>query len=357
MPVFAGAVVSPEIHADGSVTFRLAAPEARRVLVQREGFKDSTMSQDGQGIWTFTTRPLEPDIYTYAFVVDGLRVTDPSNAFLKYSLLSNESMVEVDGTNAMPWQIQAVPHGRLHRHFYRSAVCGDDRDFIVYTPPGYDPVLHKYYPVLYLLHGYSDDATAWTGAGRVNVILDNLIARGQAKPMLVVMPLGYGTMDIVKGGWDRVHDPDLARRNLEKFSESVLAEVMPQVEEQYRVKSGSPHHAIAGLSMGGAEALFIGLNHPEKFAWIGAFSSGGLEATNFPVRYPQLTADVNKKLKLLWISCGREDDKVAGSRQFCEWLAAKDIRYAWVETPGGHSYRVWRRNAAQFLPLLFQAGK
>lgn len=312
------------------------------------------MSKNEQGVWTFTTPPLEPDIYTYAFTVDGVRLTDPNNALLKYSLLNNESMVEVDGTNVMPWQVQDVPHGILHRHFYPSAVCGDERDFIVYTPPGYHPALHKYYPVLYLLHGYSDDATAWTGAGRANVILDNLIACGQAKPMIVVMPLGYGTMDIIKGGWEHVHDPELARRNLEKFSESLLTEVMPQVEQAYRIKSGSQYHAIAGLSMGGAESLFVGLNHPAKFAWIGAFSSGGMEATNLPVRYPKLDASVNRKLRLLWISCGVNDDRVSDNRQFHDWLSAKDIRSIWVETPGGHNYRVWRRNLIQFLPLLFQ---
>ena len=357
LPALAEQIVSPEVHTDGSVTFRLTAPKAREVRVSCEGIKDSEMKRDGNGVWTFTTPPLAPDIYVYSFNVDGLRTIDPNNSFLKYNLLNTESQVEVPGSDSIPWQVNDVPHGILHRHFYKSAVCGDERDYIVYTPPGYNPALHKYYPVLYLLHGYSDDTTAWTSVGRANVILDNLIARSEAKPMIVVMPLGYGTLDILKGGWGRVHDPELSQRNREKFSESLLTEVMPQVEKSYRIKADRRFHAIAGLSMGGTESLFVGLNHPEKFAWIGAFSSGGLNTTNFPVLFPKLDAGLNKQLRLLWISCGNEDKLLANNHDFCDLLKANDVKFAWSEPSGSHSFRVWRRNLATFVPLLFQPGK
>ena len=194
-------VVSPEVHPDGSVTFRLLAPRAQEIQLHCEGVPDTNMIKSANGVWTFTTQPLDPDIYTYTFEADGVRMIDPRNSFIKFNLLDTVSQVEVPAPPTslpLPWQIADVPRGTLHRHFFRSTVANDDRDFIVYTPPEYNPRASKRYPVLYLLHGFSDDTTAWTQAGRANVILDNLIARGQAKPMIVVMPLGYGTMDVLK---------------------------------------------------------------------------------------------------------------------------------------------------------------
>src|SRR5262249_38174242 len=146
-----------------------------------------------------------------------------------------DSQVHVPGPRELPWEINDVPHGQLHRHFYKSNVAGDERDFIVYTPPGYDPTSRKRYPVLYLLHGYSDETSAWTSVGRADWILDNLISGHQATPMIGVMPLGYGTMDIVRAGWGRVRDPELWRRNVEGFRETLLGEVMPQAERLYRI--------------------------------------------------------------------------------------------------------------------------
>jgi enterochelin esterase family protein len=188
------------------------------------------------------------------------------------------------------------------------------------------------------------------------VILDNLIARGQARSMVVVMPLGYGTMDIVKAGWQRVRDPALQRRNQELFRENLLKEVVPMAEKNYRISSDAKSRAIAGLSMGGAESLFVGLATPDRFAWIGAFSSGGVN-TNYSSQFPNADSKLNKQLQLLWISCGREDGLFAGNKKFEEWLTSKDVRHTWVETPGQHSFRVWRRNLASFAPLLFQDKK
>ncbi len=158
------------------------------------------MQKDGQGLWTVTTAPLEPDLYGYSFVADGVPLIDPLNALMKPNLLNTQSMVHVPGPASLPWELNRVPRGRIHRHPYQSAIVGDDRDYYVYTPPGYDPRASKLYPVLYLLHGYSDDARAWTDVGRAHVILDNLIAQGKATPMLIVMPLGYGAPEIVSRG-------------------------------------------------------------------------------------------------------------------------------------------------------------
>lgn len=355
-PTFAQPVASPEVYADRTITFRLPAPNAKDVQLHCEGVKNSAMQKDDHGVWTFTTEPLEPDIYVYSFSVDGLHVIDPANSLIKYNLLNTDSQVEVPGPSSLPWEINDVPRGQLHRHFYKSTVAGDDRDFIVYTPPGYDAKARKKYPVLYLLHGYSDDATAWSAVGRANVILDNLIARGQAKPMIVVMPLGYGTMDVVKGGWSRVRDPGLWQRNVDKFADALLGEVLPQVEKTYRVSTDRQSRAIAGLSMGGTESLVTGLNHLDRFAWVGAFSSGGLN-TNYPAQFPAVNAKAHDQLRLLWIGCGREDGLIKPNQQFCDWLKSQDVRYTWVETPGNHSFRVWRRYLAEFAPLLFQDKK
>lgn len=353
LSALAGQVVSPEVQTDGRVTFRLSAPNAKEVQLQCEGVKNTAMQKDEQGVWTFTSEPLEPDIYAYSFSVDGLRMIDPANSLLKYNLLNTDSEVHVPGPKSLPWEINDVPRGQLHRHFYKSAAAEDERDFVVYTPPGYDPSARTRYPVLYLLHGYSDDTTAWSAAGRANIILDNLIARGQAKPMIVVMPLGYGTMDIVKAGWTRVRSQDLWQRNLAKFSEALLDEVVPLVEKSYHVSTKRESRAIAGLSMGGTESLVVGLNHLDRFAWIGAFSSGGLN-TNYAEQFPVLNAKANDKLQLLWIGCGQEDGLINGNRQFCDWLKSQNILYTWMESPGTHSFRVWRRDLAEFAALLFQ---
>jgi enterochelin esterase-like enzyme len=344
-------LVSPEVHPDGSVTFRLLAPKAQEVRVQCEGVPDSIMTKNSAGVWMFTSRPLEPDIYTYMFNVDGVRMIDPRNPFEKYNLLNSASQVEVPGPASTPWQIADVPRGELDRHFFHSNVANDDRDFIVYTPPGYNPRAHKRYPVLYLLHGFSDDTTAWTQAGRANVILDNLIARGEAKPMIVVMPLGYGNTAVLKIP-DGSASAAMLQENVDKFVESLLTEVVPRVETDYRVLTGRQSRAVAGLSMGGREALATGLNHLDKFAWVGAFSSGGM--TNFSTMFPNVDAGANKKLDLLWIGCGNNDRLLKSNQRLCSWLQEKGVRYTWVELPGQHSFRVWRRDLVQFVPLLFK---
>jgi len=352
---FAEQSVWPEVHPDRSVTFRLNAPNATDVVVRCEG-KTTPMQKDEQGIWSVTTEPFEPDIYSYSFLVDGLRINDPRNPFLKYNLVDTESQFHVPGPATLPWEINDVPHGVIHRYHYHSKIIGDERDVLVYTPPGYDPTSRKRYPVLYLLHGFSDAENAWVDVGRANVILDNLIARKQAKPMLVVMPLGYGNMQILVGGWQASHQPNwrqLRDDSFTKFHDSLLKEIVPMVGSNYRVNANRADRAIAGLSMGGEQSLVFGLNAPMPFAYIGAFSSGGLK-TDFDKLFPQLDDKVNKQLRLLWIACGKEDGLFESNEKFVEWLNTKGVVHTWVAEPGRHSFLAWRRFLVEFAPLLFR---
>jgi enterochelin esterase-like enzyme len=347
-------LVSPEVHPDGSVTFRFRAPNALDVKLAREGTQPVAMQKDEQGVWSVTTVPLNPDYYGYSVIVDGVRSIDTSNHLLKPNLLATENAVHVPGPPSLPWELNDVPHGEIHHHFYKSAVAADDRDYYVYTPPAYDPKAKKTYPTLYLLHGYSDDASGWTAVGHMNVILDNLIAQGKAKPMIVVMPLGYGTMEMIRLGWGGAWGhTDVRDRNFGNFREALLTEVMPQVESEYRIKKDRNARAIAGLSMGGSESLLTGLNNLDKFAWVGAFSSGGIP-DDFQKDFPALDAKANQQLHLLWIACGTEDRLITVNRSLREWLKTKGVKATEIETPGMHTWMVWRRNLAEFAPLLFQ---
>jgi enterochelin esterase-like enzyme len=350
-------IISPEVQSDNSVTFRFRDPNAKSVAVALEGMKKPLpMQKDDDGVWSLTTQPLEPDYYGYSFVADGVSLIDPSNSLMKPNLLNTQSMVHVPGPATLPWEINDVPHGVIHHHFYKSGIVGDQRDYYVYTPPGYDANGKERYPVLYLLHGYSDEANAWTAVGRANVILDNLIAQGKAQPMLVVMPLGYGAPEIVQRTpvfAASFRDASLRQRNWDRFRDSLLEEVIPAVESAYLVKSDRESRAIAGLSMGGAESLLVGLNALDHFAWIGAFSSGGL-GDDFDKAFPNLDATANSQLRLLWIACGTDDRLLDINRKLRDWLKAKGIQKTDIETPGIHSWQVWRRNLATFAPLLFQ---
>jgi enterochelin esterase-like enzyme len=345
-------VISPEVHSDRTVTFRFRAPNANEVLLAREGAQRVPMQKDEKGVWTVTTAALEPDFYGYSFVADGVSLMDPGSHLIKPNLLSPQTMVHVPGAG-LTWEVANVPHGRVNHHFYHSGIVGDDRDFYVYTPPGYDAGARQTYPVLYLLHGFSDDASGWTAVGRANVILDNLIAQGKAKPMLIVMTLGYGAPEIVSRTVGGMRDPSLRQRNMDKFRDALFEEVIPQVEKEYRATKDRTARAIAGLSMGGAESLYTGLNAVDRFAWVAGFSSGGL-GEDYTKTFPKLDASVNEKLRLLWIACGTEDGLIAANRKFVEFLKSKDIQLTRIETPGMHTWLVWRRNLSEFATLLFQ---
>jgi enterochelin esterase-like enzyme len=316
------------------------------------------MVRDSAGVWSLTTEPLAPDIYPYTFRVDGVAIPDPQNAEMKPIFLASlgQSLLHVPGPDSLSWELRDVPRGTITEHFYTSRIIGDRRNYYVYTPPNYDPRGTVRYPVLYLLHGLSDDASAWVRAGRANVILDNLIAGHRAAPMLVVMTLGYGAPEIMQGFyWGRQIDSSMWRRNTTRFTEALLGEVIPQVERQYRVTAAPTARAIAGLSMGGGQSLYTGLNHLDQFAYVGAFSSvTTLVGDAYGTLYSAVNPGINSRLKLLWVGVGRDDRLHAENVRFRDWLRSKNVNFEWVETDGGHTWMVWRRYLTDFLPRLFR---
>lgn len=356
---FAQEAVNPEplqgvdVHADRTVTFHCKAPNAKLVEVGREGAKNAAMQPDGNGWWSLTTAPLAADLYTYSFVVDGVVQFDPLNPIATTpNFIYVSSLFLVPG--GQPWEVADVPHGRLTHHYFKSTIVGDQRQFIVYTPAGYEENKMKNLPVLYLLHGFSDDATGWTAVGKANVILDNLIAAGKAKPMIVVMTFGYGDTQILKRGGNMWDNKEIRERNFSRYTDVLLSEVIPQVETNYRVSTKRTDRAISGLSMGGSETLLTGLNHLDKFAWVGSYSAGGL-GTDFDSRFPKLEgAEVNKNLRLLYIACGVDDRLIKPNRELIEWLKTKGVKVTAVETEGEHQWQVWRKNLAEFAGKLFK---
>jgi enterochelin esterase-like enzyme len=350
----------PELHADRSVTFRLVAPHADAVSLALEGRKlPLPMTRDANsplpGVWTLTTAPLPPEVYSYHFLVDGRDQIDPLNPSIKTSYLSAGSSLLVPGSPAEPWELTDVPHGEVHHHLFTTKIVQglplNQDEFYVYTPPGYDPRANRRYPVLYLLHGWSDTAQGWSAIGDANLILDTLIAQGKARPMLVVMPLGYGQMSFVHQGFGIWHNAAAIDSNTRLFEQSLLSEIVPQVEAAYNVAPGRDNRAIAGLSMGGLEALTVGLSHTPQFAWIGGFSAAVHMLR--PDSLPPLTAK-QANLHLLWIACGTEDDLISANRRLTAALTAEGLPVTPIETPGLHTWLVWRDNLVHFAPLLFQ---
>lgn len=351
-------VRSPEVHADRRVTVRLRAPNAREVIFASDGTPPAPMVRDSAGVWSYTTASLAPDIYTYTFRVDGVSIPDPQNPEMKpvFRMSLGQSLLHVPGPDSLSWEMRDVPHGTITEHFYASGVIGDRRNYYVYTPPDYDPRRAERYPVLYLLHGLSDDASGWVRAGRANVILDNLIAARRATPMLVVMTLGYGAPQILDGFyWGRQIDSALWRQNTTRFTDALLTEVIPRVERQYRVTTTRTDRAIAGLSMGGGQSLYTGLNNVDRFAYIGAFSSvTTLNGQAYDSLYPAVNEGINGRVKLLWIGVGSDDFLHAENVRLRDWLRSKKVAFEWVETPGGHTWMIWRRYLTDFLPRLFR---
>ena len=366
VPLVAAPPKYPEVQPDGTAVFRLSMPGAQSVDLHLEGKKDAIpMTKDADGLWNVSVPGLAPEYYSYSFMVDakpgvqgsGASVLDPHNTFVKTSFFSNQNVFLVPGTPPMPWETADVPHGVVHHHYYHSKIVGIDSQYYVYTPPGFDPKSSTKYPVLYLLHGYSDDPSAWTFMGKANIILDNLIAAGKAKPMIVVMPWGYGDMRIIDEGWAAWRDPAVIKNNFLGFGEALFREVMPAVRQEYPISDKREDHAIAGLSMGGAETLLMGLRHTDDFAWIGSFSAGGMGnnyASLFPGITPQTGASIQAKLKLLWIACGTEDGLYQPNQDFIAWLKTNGMTPTPISTPGMHAWMVWRNNLSTFAPLLFQ---
>ena len=351
-------LLSHELHPDRSVTFRFKDAAATKVELNLEGVaKPIPMTRGAGGIWSYTSKPLPPEIYFYSFLVDGEPRIDPENHRLAPNLVfPARNTVAVPGDTPQLWVETDVPHGVLHAHRFTSKIAlglpANQEEVVIYTPPGYDAHASKPYPVLYLLHGWSGVAEDWTKDQQANLILDNLLAEGKIKPMVVVMPLGYGDMSFVKNGWDVWNDPAAVDHNTQLFMSMLIGEIMPLAESAYNISRDRESRAITGLSMGGLESLDTGLHNTDKFAWIGGFSSA-VPALDYEHQLATLdpkTAD----LKLLWIACGTEDSLIEANRKMIAFLKAKGMPVTQVETPGLHVSLVWRDNLIHFAPLLFQ---
>ncbi len=307
-----------------------------------------SFAKDADGLWSVTVGPITPEIYHYNFTIDGVRTIDPSNPQLKTGSTPSTitSVLEIKHPSPAFYDAQPVPHGEIRTHWYQSKSLGAVRRLTVYTPPGYDKNQSVRYPVLYLFHGANADENAWYRLGRANLILDNLLAAGTIKPFIVVMPFGYG---VAPGG--------LQADNTAKFSKDLIDDVIPYIDDSYRTISNRSNRAIVGLSMGGGQALNIGLNNIDLFSYVGGFSAAIGNAASFPKTYANLTANagqVNSKLKLLWIGCGTEDSLFGASKNFSEWLTAGNIKHTFRETGGAHTWMVWRRYLHEVAPLLFK---
>lgn len=343
----------PMLHADGTVTFRVTARDAKQVQVAPRGTgnglgdKPLDLSRDARGVWSVTA-PVRPGFHYYQLLVDGFPCNDPASRTF-FGWAQESSGLEVPDREVDFYTFQDVPHGDVRICAYQSRTTADSRRAYVYTPPGYDDQPTRRYPVLYLQHGAGESERAWTEQGKANVILDNLIAAGRAEPMLVVMENGYATPSDQSPAASTRDQPD-------RFSDLVINDLVPYVDGKFRTISDRQQRAIAGLSMGGGQAMRIGLGHLDKFAWIGSFS-GALRDFNVETSYGGAlrdAAEVNRQLRLLWIGCGTEDRLIQGGREIHNSLTEHKVEHVWVEGSGSHEWQVWRKHLYDFAPRLFR---
>ncbi len=336
-------IVSPQILEEGKVTFQIKAPEANQVSVSGEMTEGRVpMNRDSDGIWRVTLEGLTPGIYGYSFVVDGNSRIDPGNSQIKPMRSPKTSILHLTGDNA--YDFKDVPHGTVHSHAYHSKPIDRFREMRVYTPPGYENS-DASYPLLVLQHGHSDSFATWTTYGKAHWILDNLIAEGKAKPMIVVMLDGHPIPESYGNG----RSPE----NTEELRKDLLEVVLPRVAEQYRVLPGRENRAIAGLSMGGLHALTVGFSELDTFSTIASFS-GAIPEGSFWEEVLGDTEKVNSSLDLLWIACGKQDFLLEGNKEFIAMLEKRKIEHEWLLTEGGHSWPIWRDYLTQLVPRLFQ---
>ncbi|MCC9601366.1 hypothetical protein LOC67_12495 [Stieleria sp. JC731] len=349
--VYAQRVQSPQVNDDGTVTFRTHLPKAETVKVEINRVADELSSVELQknedGLWVGTSKTFQPGIYEYKMIVDGSAQLDIRNRWAKkwYTL---ENLFEVPGDPAIVTQIQSVPHGVLHHHIYDSPITENQRNVVVYTPPSYHANPDRQYPVLFLLHGFGDDQTAWTEVGRANVIADNLIAEGKANEMLIVMPHGH-PVPLPYGNVARQY----SEQNNEKMVRDLDEVLLPWVEENYRVIRSPGGRAIAGLSMGGGHTIRTALG-TNDFSYAGAFSSAAPNVDSLEEIATDL-AGFKKQMKLFWIACGDKDFLLERNHQFIKTLQAENVDHQYVESEGAHNWDVWRDDyLPKFLPMLFQ---
>ena len=362
---FRARTVSPEVSADG-ITFRFAAPKARMVSVSASwmGYRSEPMTQGRDGIWTFKAPLPAPELYTYTFIVDGISTLDPANVFVVRDGTRYMNAVLVPGGYADAYAQSPAP-GNLEQVWYHSAENDMIRRLYVYTPACYDRNDKKTkYPVLYLLHGGGGDEDAWATLGRTCQILDNLIAQGKAKPMFVVMPNGnpnqYAAQTL---GIPVKTDVKEYASGFDNYS-SLTADIVPFLEKTYPVIKHRKGRAVAGLSMGGGQSFYIAFRNVDTFANVGIFSSGLIGASAIggapfdgeaviPGLYSQ-PAKFNR-FDVIYLSCGEEDNRIDGMKDFKAKLDEKGYKgVVWEQYPGGHEWKVWRRNLASFVQLIFK---
>ena len=337
---------SPEILADGGVTFRFRAPNAKEVKVSGQFGPETTLTKGEGGLWSATVPRVQPGVYEYHFSVDGLSVLDPLNPAIKPQRQPGSNILHVPANPPAPWDLQDIPHGVLHQHTYFSKALQTWRQLVIYTPPGYSAAGESL-PVLYLSHGFSDNEQTWTVHGKAHWILDSLIAQKKANPMLVVMPDGHA---IPPGtGWK----DEYGRDNTNAYIEELIGDVLPLVEAGYNVAGDAQHRAFAGLSMGGRHALSIALTQSDKFSAIGAFSAAPPEQSVVEAAFKD-AAGLNARLSLLWIGVGKDDFLIKPNEAFIAAAKEAGVKYEWHLTGGNHSWPVWRNYLAEFAPLLFQ---
>jgi enterochelin esterase family protein len=356
-------VVSPEIHADNAVTFRIFAPDARNIRISggwMEGWgATEALVKNDTGLWSLTVGPLEPEIYTYTFQMDGITLMDPANVQVMRDGRRHASMILIPGEASALYEVKDVPHGTLSKIWYDSPTLELTRRMYVYTPPAYESGSGKY-PVLYLLHGGGGDEDAWTTLGRTCQILDNLIASGRAKPMIVVMTNGNpgdaaspGEAPPRKG-----EEGDIFRMGSGLFEKSLVQDVIPFVETHYRTLSGREHRAVSGLSMGGMQTMTLSFDHTETFDYFGVMSMG-LPDQNLGDRKWFEDVDTriqnlgSHKYKLYWIACGTDDFLYTAAKNLVAKMEENNLEYTYRESTGGHTWSNWRIYLSELVPLLF----
>ncbi len=368
-------IISPEINSNNTVTFRYFAPNADTVQITGDFLPTEKMKtqwgtfdapgkvllkKDQKGIWSFTSQILPSELYNYSFIVDGITTTDPNNPFLVRDVASIMNIFIIGGGQADLYKVNDIPHGTVAKRWYDSPGLGMDRRITIYTPPGYETVKDKY-PVLYLLHGAGGDEEAWITLGRTAQIMDNLIAQGTVKPMIVVMPNGNVIQDAAPGeGHEGFYKPQfMVPKTMDGTYEASFMDIVKFVESNYRVKSDKTNRAVAGLSMGGFHSLHISRYYPNTFDYIGLFSAAILPNQNVssPV-YNDIDGTLKKQkengYKLYWIGMGKTDFLYQSGVDYRKKLDEMGFKYTYRESEGGHIWKNWRIYLSEFAPLLFK---
>lgn len=355
-------IVSPEIHDNNSVTLRLFAPEAKKVMVAGNFLttdeKDVTateMTRNADGVWEYTSPVLRSELYNYNFIVDGVKICDPANVYVCRDVAAMFNIFIIDGDRGELYRVNDVPHGSVKRTWYNSPTLGKDRRITVYTPAGYEQSKEKY-PVLYLLHGAGGDEEAWMTLGRTSQILDNLIAQGKARPMLVVMTNGNAWQQAAPGeAADGMGQPAMRMggdRPKASFEQS-FGDVIKFVESNYRVIKKKEARAVAGLSMGGGHSFNISRTYPNTFDYVGLFSAAARIGDNEEVK-ESLKKQRDNGFKLYWIACGETDFLYQANKEAMKYMDSINFPYTYRESGEGHIWRNWRIYLSEFAPMLFK---